>query len=61
VNDIAQSRDKIPVAIGALMIASAGPRSRVKAALAHALNEPWQCGKHIALDQEREQQIFDWI
>jgi hypothetical protein len=33
----------------------------VQAALAHGLDEPGQRGKHIALDQDREQQIFDWM
>jgi hypothetical protein len=33
----------------------------VQAALTHSLDEPGQRGKHAALDQDREQQILDWI
>jgi hypothetical protein len=59
--DIAESRDNIPVSIHALMRAFACPRSRVQAALAHGMDEPGQRAKPIALDQDREQQILDWI
>jgi hypothetical protein len=34
---------------------------RVQAALAYRLDDPGQRGKHVALDQDRAQQIFDWI
>jgi hypothetical protein len=51
----------IPVSINALTRASDCPRSRVRAALPHGLDEPGQRGKHVALDQDREQQMFDWI
>jgi hypothetical protein len=51
----------VPVSINALTRASDSPRSRVQAALAHWLDEPGQRGKHAAVDQDRQQQIFDWI
>jgi hypothetical protein len=50
VKDIAESRYNIPVSINALMTASACPRSRVQAALAHGLDEAGQRGEHRALD-----------
>jgi hypothetical protein len=59
VKDIAESRYSIPVSINALTRAFACSRYRVQAALAHGLDQPGQRGKHIALDQEREQQILD--
>jgi hypothetical protein len=61
VKDIAESRENIPVSINALTRAFGCPRSRVQAVLARGLNEPGQRGKHLALDQDREQQILDWI
>jgi hypothetical protein len=42
VNDIAESRDNIPVSMNALMKAFACPRYLVQAGLAHGLNEPGQ-------------------
>jgi hypothetical protein len=61
VKNIAESRYNIPVTINALTRAFDCPRSRVQAALAHGLDEPGQRGEHAALDQDREQQILDWI
>jgi hypothetical protein len=58
-NDSAESRENIPVSINALTRAFDWPRSRVHVALAQGLDEPGQRGKHIAIDQDREQQIFD--
>jgi hypothetical protein len=59
--DIAESRYKIPVFINARTRAFDCPRCCVQAALAHGLDEPGQQGKHIGLDQDRKQQILDWI
>jgi hypothetical protein len=61
VKDIAESRDNIPVSINALMRAFDCPPSRVQAALAHGVDDPGQWGKHIAIDQDCEQHILDWI
>jgi hypothetical protein len=61
VKDIAELRYNFPVSINALMRAFAFPRSGVQAALALGLDEPGQRGKHIAIDQDREQQIVDQI
>jgi hypothetical protein len=61
VKDIAESRYNIPVCINALTRAFNCPRSRIKAAVAHGLNEPGKRGKHIALDHDREQEMLDWI
>jgi hypothetical protein len=61
VKDVAESRYNIPVSMNVLMRAFAYPGCRVQAALAHWLADPGQRGKHIALDQDREQQILDWI
>jgi hypothetical protein len=61
VKDIAESRYIIPVTINALTREFDCPRSRVQATLAHWLDEPGQSGKYIAIDQDREQQILDWI
>jgi hypothetical protein len=61
VKDIAESRYNIPVCINALTRAFDFPRSRTQAARAHGMDEPGQRGKHIAIDQDREQQILDWI
>jgi transposase len=33
----------------------------VKSTLEHGLNPPGHQGKHTALEQDREQQILDWI
>jgi hypothetical protein len=59
--DVARCREKIPVSINALTRAFDCPRFLVQAAVAHGLDEPGQRGKHIAIDQNREQQILDWI
>jgi hypothetical protein len=59
--DIAESCYNIPVSINALTRVFECPRSRIQAALAHGLDEPGQRGKPIALDEDREQQILDWI
>jgi hypothetical protein len=61
VKDIAEPRDNIPVSINTLTRAFDSPRFSVQAAFAHGLDELGQRGKHIALDQDREQQILDWI
>jgi hypothetical protein len=61
VNDIAESHYNIRVTINALMRAFEYPRSRAQAALAHELDDPGQRGKHAARDEDREQQILDWI
>jgi hypothetical protein len=61
VKDIAESRYNIPVSINALTKTFDCPRSRSQAALAHGMDESGQRGKHIAVDQVREQQILDWI
>jgi hypothetical protein len=37
------------------------PRSRVKSALEHGLDPQGHRGKQTALEQDREQQILDWI
>jgi hypothetical protein len=37
------------------------PRSRVKCALEHGLDPPGRRGKRTALEQDRNQQILDWI
>jgi hypothetical protein len=57
--DIAESRYNIPVSINVLTKAFDCPRSRVQMALAHGLDDPVQQGKHIAIDQDREQQILE--
>jgi hypothetical protein len=59
--DSAESRYNIPISINALMRAFECPRFRVQKALAHWLDEVGQRGKHIALDQDREQQIPECI
>jgi hypothetical protein len=61
VKDIAEWRYNIPLSINILARVFACARSRVKAAPAHGLDEPGQRGKQITLDQDREQQILDWI
>jgi hypothetical protein len=61
VEDIAESRYNIPVCINALTKVFDFPRFLVQAALAPGLDEPRQREKHIALDQDHEQQILDWI
>jgi hypothetical protein len=61
VKDIAESRYNIPVSINALTRALDCPRSHVHAAFAHELDDRGQRGKRSALDQDREQQILDWI
>jgi hypothetical protein len=61
VKDIAESRYNIPVSINALTRAFDCPQSRIQGALTHGLNEPGQRRTHIALDQDRKQQILDWI
>jgi hypothetical protein len=61
VKDIAELRHNIPVSINPLMKAFACQRSRVQAALAQGMDEPGQRGKHIGVDQVREQQILDRI
>jgi hypothetical protein len=59
VKDIAESRHNITVFIKVLIKAFDCSRSRVKATLAHWLDKSGQRGKHIARDQDREQQILD--
>jgi hypothetical protein len=61
VKDIAEFRYNIPVSINALTKAFACQQCRVQVTLAYGMDEPVQRGKHIALDQDPEQQIFDWI
>jgi hypothetical protein len=58
VKDIAESRHNITVFIKVLIKAFDFSRSRVKATLAHWLYESGQRGKHIAADQDREEQIL---
>jgi hypothetical protein len=59
VKDIAESRYNHPVSMNAPTRAFDSPRYRVQAALAQRMYGPEQRGKHIALDQDREQQIFN--
>jgi hypothetical protein len=61
VKDIAEPRYNIPVSINAPTRAFDSPRSRLQAALARELYESGQRGKYIALNQDREEQIPDWI
>jgi hypothetical protein len=61
VKDIAESRYNIPFSINALTRIFDFPRFPVQVALAHKPDEPGQRGKHIALDQDCEEEIVDWI
>jgi hypothetical protein len=61
VRDIAESRYNVSVSINDLAKAVHYPRCRVKAALEHGMDLPGQRGKHIALNDDRERQISDWI
>jgi hypothetical protein len=61
VKDVAGSCENIPVSINALTRAFDCQRFHVQAAVTHGLYEPGQRGKHIAIDQDRKQQILDWI
>jgi hypothetical protein len=59
--NITESRYNIPVSINALTRAFDCPLFRVQMALVHELDNPGQRGKHITLDQDREQQILDCL
>jgi hypothetical protein len=61
VKDIAELGYNIPVSINALTRSFDCPRSHVQAALAHWLDDRGQRRKHIAIDEDREEQILDWI
>jgi hypothetical protein len=61
VKDFAESRFNIPISINALARAFDYPRCPVKSALAHRLDEPGHRGKHIALGDDRERNILDWV
>jgi hypothetical protein len=61
VKDIAGLCYNIPVSKNALTGVFDGPRSQVQAALTYRLDDPGQQGQPIVLDQDHEQQIFDWI
>jgi hypothetical protein len=61
VRDIAESRYHISASTNALSKAFDCPRSRVKVALEHEMDQPRQRGKHTTLDDDRERQIIDWI
>jgi hypothetical protein len=60
-NDIAESRYNILASMNAITKTFGCQQSCVQAVLAHGLDRPGQRGKHIALDQDHEQQIRDWI
>jgi hypothetical protein len=61
VKDITESLYNNPVSINALTRAFDCTRFRVQATLVHGLDEQGERGKHIALNQDREQQILDWM
>jgi hypothetical protein len=54
-------RDNISLSINALAKAFQFPRICVISALEHGLNPARHRGKRTALDQDREQQMLDWI
>jgi hypothetical protein len=51
----------IPISIGALTRAFGCAHDRVTQALAHALEPPENCGRHLAIAREIEQQTLQWI
>jgi hypothetical protein len=61
VQNLAESDHNIPTSINALAKAFDCPPSRVKAALAHGLDDPGRRGKHTALDDDPDRQILDWV
>jgi hypothetical protein len=61
VHDFLESRLRIPVSIGALAAGFGCAPGRVKKALAHGLEPPETRGRHLALSDEVEQELVNWI
>jgi hypothetical protein len=61
VREISKGEHDIPISINALERAFECPRSRLRPTLVHGLESLGRRGKHTALGQHREEQIFDRI
>jgi hypothetical protein len=61
VRDIAESQHNIPLSVNTVTREFECPPGHVKSALEHELDPLGHRGKHTALEQDREQQILEWI
>jgi hypothetical protein len=59
--DIAEIKQNIPISIKMLVRVFDFPGKLLKSALEHGVKPPGNRGKHAALDQDHEKQIFDSI